>query len=244
MKVSQSREANKRRTPSVCALPRAGFDTFMRPMESLIAPELEQYVHDHTKARPPLFDELRDVTYAKMSSPNMQVGRVEGTLLKLLAASIGAKRALEIGTFTGYSGLCIAEALPDDGALVTCDVDPKATEIARSFFDRSPHGKKITIELRPALETIAKLSGPFDFVFVDADKENYVNYYEAVLPKLRVGGLLVADNTLWSGEVVGPKNDPATKAIRALNDRVQADPRVENVLLAVRDGMMIARRVS
>jgi caffeoyl-CoA O-methyltransferase len=213
-------------------------------MKPLVDPALDRYIHDHTRPRPALFDELRDVTYAEMSSPQMQVGRVEGTFLKLLVASMGARRVLEIGTFTGFSALSMAEGLPDDGTLITCDVDPKATTIARSFFDRSPHGKKITIKLGDARATLGELAktGPFDFAFIDADKENYLAYYEAIVPMLRQGGLVAADNTLWSGRVVNPESD-SDRAICAYNDRVTSDPRVENVLLGVRDGLMLARKL-
>jgi caffeoyl-CoA O-methyltransferase len=214
-------------------------------MQPLLSPAIEQYVHDHTRPRPSLFDELREVTYAKMKDPEMQVGRVEGAFLKTLVALAGARRVLEVGTFTGFSTLSMAEGLPDDGELVTCDIDPTATAIAQSFFDRSPHGKKIKIELGPALASIAKLpAAPIDLAFIDADKENYVGYYEAIVPRLKMGGLLVADNTLWSGKVVLQNEDPPTRAIRAFNDHVQKDPRVENVLLSVRDGIMLARRIA
>jgi caffeoyl-CoA O-methyltransferase len=147
---------------------------------------------------------------------------------------------LEIGTFTGYSALMMAEGLPGDGRLVTCEINPKAAEIARRYFAKSPHGHKIEIRLGAALETIATLAEPLDIVFIDADKTNYLNYYEACVPLLRPGGLIVADNVLWSGKVIDP-NDDDTRAIVAFNERVQADPRVENVCLTVRDGMMLAR---
>lgn len=214
-------------------------------MIKLLSPEIDRYVHDHTRARPPIFDELREVTYASMTDPQMQVGRVEGTLLKVLVALIGARRVLEIGTFTGYSGLCMAEALPDDGELITCDRDPEATRVARAFFDRTPHGKKITIKLGDALETVRGMTAgqTFDMAFIDADKERYGDYYEEIVPRLRPGGLIAADNTLWSGEVVAPETASA-RAIDAFNKRVAADPRVENVLLSVRDGLMLARKVA
>jgi caffeoyl-CoA O-methyltransferase len=157
---------------------------------------------------------------------------------------MGARRVIEIGTFTGYSGLSMAEALPDEGELITCDIDPHATRIAREFFDKSPHGKKITIRLGDALETLRGLpsSQPFDLAFIDADKERYVDYYDALVPLIRPNGLIVADNTLWSGKVVDPQ-DASTRAIVAFNARVTADPRVENVLLSVRDGVMLARKL-
>jgi len=213
-------------------------------MDRILAPELDVYIEAHTRARPALFDELREATYASMQFPHMQVGRVEGGFLKMLCALLGARRVLEIGTFTGYSGLCMAEALPDDGEILTLDRDPEATRIARSFFDRSPHGKKITIRLGDALETVRSLptDPPFDLVFIDADKERYPDYFEAVLPLLRKGGLLVADNTLWSGRVLAPEH-ASDHAICRFNDLVTKDPRVENVLLSIRDGMMLARKL-
>jgi caffeoyl-CoA O-methyltransferase len=205
--------------------------------------EIEEYAHAHTRPRPALLDELRDVTYATMQHPHMQVGRIEGALLKMLCALMGARRVLEIGTFTGFSALSMAEALPDDGELVTCDNDPKAVEIARSFFDRSPHGSKIRVALGDALDTVRALPDdpPFDLAFIDADKERYPAYYEAILPRLRRGGLVVADNTLWSGRVLAPAVE-TDRSIAAFNRLVTDDPRVENVLLPVRDGVMLARK--
>ncbi len=207
---------------------------------TLLDPALDQYTHEHTSPRAPLFDALREVTYASMKSPGMQVGRVEGALLALLCRLMGARRVLEVGTFTGFSALSMAEALPDDGELITCDVDPEATAIARSFFDRSPHGHKIQIRLGAGLETIRALPDvPFDLAFIDADKPGYTDYYEAILPRLRTGGLIIADNTLWSGKVLAPEAE-SDHAIVRFNAHVNADPRVENVLLSVRDGMMLA----
>ena len=141
--------------------------------------------------------------------------------------------------FTGYSGLMMAEGLPEDGRLITCDVDPKAEAIARRYFAESPHGHKIEIRMGPALDTLRTIKGPIDMAFIDADKENYPDYYEACLGLLRPGGLIVADNVLWSGRVLKPE-DESTRAIVAFNERVQADQRVENVCLTVRDGMMLA----
>jgi caffeoyl-CoA O-methyltransferase len=153
----------------------------------------------------------------------------------------GARRILEIGMFTGYSALMMAEGLPEGGELITCDVDPKAERIAREAFSRNPHGKKITIRMGPALTTIGALQGDFDLVFIDADKQNYPAYWEALVPRVKSGGLIVADNVLWSGKVVeAGVQDEETRAIRTFNDRVQADARVENVLLSVRDGMMLS----
>jgi caffeoyl-CoA O-methyltransferase len=210
-------------------------------MERLVSEAIERYAEMRTEPLDPLLEELREVTYKEMSDPQLQVGRVEGTFLKLLVALSGARRALEIGMFTGYSGLMIAAGLPEDGTLVTCDVDPKAEAVARRFFARSPHGRKIAVRMGPALETISTLRTPIDFVFLDADKQNYPNYYEAVLPLMPAGGLLVADNVLWSGKVLDPK-EATDRAIVAFNDRVAADTRVEKVLLTVRDGMTLVRK--
>jgi caffeoyl-CoA O-methyltransferase len=210
-------------------------------MDLIIPEPIDRYAEEHSDAVDPLFDELREETYRSMASPQMQVGRLEGSFLKMLVRLSRARRALEIGMFTGYSGLMIAAGLPDDGELITCDVNPEAEKIAKRYFEKSPHGPKIRIRMGPALETIRTLSGPFEFVFLDADKENYSNYYDAVLPLIPSGGLLVADNVLWSGKVLDPK-EPSDRAIVAFNDKVAADSRVEKVLVTVRDGMLLVRR--
>ncbi|HJQ27063.1 MAG TPA: class I SAM-dependent methyltransferase [Blastocatellia bacterium] len=200
---------------------------------------VEQFAHDHTKPESERFRRLRDETYREMQSPQMQVGRIEGQFLKMLVRLVGARRVLEIGMFTGYSALMMAEGLPDDGRLITCDVNPKAEAIARRYFDESGHGHKIEIRMGPALDTIKALTGPLDLVFIDADKTNYSNYYEAVMPLVRPGGLIVADNVLWSGRVLDPQDDDS-RAIVEFDKRVTEDPRVESVCLTVRDGMMLA----
>lgn len=208
---------------------------------TLVPRSIEEYAQSHSEPPGPLLEALREETYARMRSPQMQVGALEGGFLRLLVRLSGARRVLELGTFTGYSALCMAEGLPEDGELITCDVDPDAVTMARRYWERSPHGHKIHPRLGPALQTLAHLSGPFDLVFIDADKQNYTAYYEAALPLLRHGGLVVADNTLWSGRVLHPEsaND---HAIVAFNDHVARDARVEKVLLTVRDGMTLARK--
>jgi caffeoyl-CoA O-methyltransferase len=210
-------------------------------MDRIVPDAIDAYAEQHSDEVEPLFDELRAETFARMESPQMQVGRLEGRFLHLLVKLTSARRVLEIGMFTGYSALMMASALPDDGELVTCDIDPAAEAIARRYFDRHPHGKKIAIRMGPALDTLASLSGPLDLVFIDADKGNYVSYYEAVLPLLRPGGLIVADNTLWSGKVVAPQTE-VEQAIARFNDHVARDARVDKVLLTVRDGMTLARK--
>jgi len=203
-----------------------------------IRDDVEQFAYDHTKPESDIFRRLRDETYRDMEYAQMQVGRMEGQLLKMLVRLSGARRILEIGMFTGYSGLMMAEGLPDDGHLITCDVNPKAQAVARRYFAESPHGRKIEIRMGPALDTIRTLSGPFDMVFIDADKHNYSNYYDAVMPLVRPGGLIAVDNVLWSGRVVNPPDDE-TRAIVAFDEKVQADLQVENVCLTVRDGVML-----
>ena len=211
---------------------------------TLLPPAIAAYVRAHTTGEAPLFAELRDETVATLAAPQMQIGAVEGALLRLLVQLSGARSILEIGTYSGYSALAMASALPDGGALVTCDVDPTATAVARRYFDRSGHGHKITVRLGPALTTIAELAAAgrrFDLVFIDADKESYVRYWDAVLPLVPVGGLIIADNTLWSGKVLDPR-EPSDHGIVAFNAHVARDPRVEHVLLSVRDGVMLARK--
>lgn len=207
-------------------------------MLRLVDEAIENYAYQHATEESELFQRLREETYAEMEYPQMQVGRIEGNFLKMLVRLTGARRILELGMFTGYSALMMAEGLSDDGRIITCDVNPKAEAVARRYFSESGLGNKIEIRMGPALETIKTLEGPIDMVFIDADKQNYSNYYEAVLPLLKSGGLIVADNVLWSGRVLAPSDDD-TRAIVAFNDLVQADPRVENVMLTVRDGMTL-----
>ena len=208
-------------------------------MDRFIDAAVEQFAHDHTEPETDLYVRLREETYRVMQWPEMQVDVIEGRFLQMLVRLSGAKSILELGMFTGYSALMMAEALPEDGHLVTCEIDPKAEAIARRYFAESSHGNKITIRMGPALDTIKTLADPLDLVFIDADKVNYSNYYEACLPLLKSGGLVVADNVLWSGKVVDPK-DADDHAIVAFNRLVQSDPRVKNVCLTVRDGMMLA----
>lgn len=210
-------------------------------MLTLVPENVETYAAEHTTAEEALLSELARETKARMKMWVMQVGRIEGAFLKMLVQLTGAKRVVELGMFTGYSALMMAAGLPDDGKLITCDVDPECEKIAREFFARSPHGKKIEVRMGPGLDTLKSLSGPLDMAFVDADKENYGNYYEELLRLLKPGGLIVADNTLWSGRVLDPK-ESSDKALAAFNERVKADPRVEHVLLTVRDGMMLVRK--
>jgi caffeoyl-CoA O-methyltransferase len=209
----------------------------------IVGEQIEEYAEAHTTPPPPLLAELAEETRATLSSPQMLTGTIEGRLLELLVYALKPRRVLELGTYSGYSALSMAAALPRDGHIDTCEVDERHAEVARRYIARSPHANRISVHVGPALETIERLGGDFDFVFVDADKENYGNYYDALLPRLAAGGLMAFDNTLWSGRVVDPDDDSeATSSIVELNDRISRDERVVAVMLTVRDGVTLVRR--
>jgi caffeoyl-CoA O-methyltransferase len=210
----------------------------------IVDPEVEAYAAAHTTAPDAHLLKVAEATQeAEGWLSQMMVGALEGRFLEFLVFATRARRVLEIGTFTGYSALSMASALPPDGRIITCEFDPKRAEMARRHFDASAHADRIDVRVGPAVDTIASLDGPFDLVFIDADKPNYINYFEAVLPKLADDGLIAADNTLWSGRVVDPADeDEGTVAIRAFNDHVVADPRVVCAQLTVRDGVTLIRK--
>jgi caffeoyl-CoA O-methyltransferase len=209
----------------------------MTPLSSVT---VEGYVDAHTTPLEPLLVELHEATYGEMSSPQMIAGPVLGQLLRFLVRMVAPRLAVEIGTFTGYSALAMAGGLPAGGRLVTCELSPERADFARSWFARSPLGDRIDLRVGPALETIATLDDPVDFVFIDADKDGYTGYYEAVVPKLSPSGLIVVDNTLRDGDVAEPMDD-GDRAMAAFNAHVHADPRTENVTLTVRDGVTVIR---
>jgi caffeoyl-CoA O-methyltransferase len=209
----------------------------------IVEPRVEEYAEAHSSPADDLFERLAAETREKTEIPEMMMGATEGRLFGVLVRTIHARRILEVGTFTGYSSISMALALPDDGRVITTDVNEETTAIARRYAEEAGVAERIDFRIAPGLETIAGLEGPFDLVFIDADKENYVNYYEATLPLLAANGLMIVDNALWSGAVADPENDSeTTRAIRALNDRILEDPRVDNVLLTVRDGMNLVWR--
>ncbi|MDP9231250.1 MAG: class I SAM-dependent methyltransferase [Actinomycetota bacterium] len=212
-------------------------------MSFIVPEEIEAYAAAHTTPPEELLAELAEETKATLRSPQMLTGPIEGRLLELLVHGIEAKRVLELGTYSGYSSLSMAAGLAEDGHIDTCEVDEKHAEVARRYIERSQYADRITVHLGPALETIERLGGQFDFIFIDADKENYGAYYEALLPRLTPHGLMAIDNTLWSGRVLDESDDSAdTRAIRELNDRIASDPRVVAVQLTVRDGVTLIRR--
>ncbi len=206
----------------------------------LIDERIDAYCRDASSVEPP---ELQAVARATACLPGSQMltGRIEGRLLKMLAGLVRAKRVLEIGTFTGYSALSLAEGLPDDGRVITCELDPTHVAIARRHFAASPHGRKVDLRVGRAIDTIATLSGPFELVFIDADKPSYPQYWRAAAELVAVGGVIVVDNALWSGQVLDPRDDES-RAIAETNRLIAADARFEHVLLSVRDGVHLARR--
>jgi predicted O-methyltransferase YrrM len=215
-------------------------------MDTIVPTAIEEYCLAHSSGPAPLLDELQTYTKQNLAYAQMLIGPLEAAFLQMLVRLTGTRRILEVGTFSGYSALAMAEALPDDGEIFTCEIDPKHAEVAQRYFARSPHGKKISLRLGPALRTIDALTDarPLDFVFLDADKENYINYYERVLPRLKTGGLIVADNVLWSGEVLEATStaDEPTRAIIEFNDLVRRDPRVECAMVPLRDGVSLIRK--
>lgn len=208
---------------------------------NLVSEAIEQYVLGHSHVPGEWLQKLECKTREAMAMPQMLVGPLEGAFLRMLVQLTNAKRVLEIGTFTGYSALAMAEGLPPDGQLITCDIDREATALAREFWLRSPHGHKIQLKLGKALDSLAKLPGKFDLVFIDADKENYLAYWEWAVPRVPSNGLIVVDNVLWSGRVLNPQ-EPTDHAIHLFNEKVMQDRRVEIVMLPVRDGVTLARK--
>lgn len=205
--------------------------------------QIDAYAADHSTPDSKLLEKVANETRTSMEDSSMMVGPVEGRLLEFLVRMSGARRVLEIGTFTGYSALSMAAGLPHDGRIVTCEIDPQTAAIARRHFESSPWAEQIKLRVGPALDTLATLDGPFDFVFLDADKESYRNYYDAVLPLLSDDGLVAVDNVLRSGRVLDDTDEsPGTRAVVAFNDFVRHDPRVECVMLTVRDGLTLLRR--
>jgi caffeoyl-CoA O-methyltransferase len=210
---------------------------------SFIVPEpIEAYAESRTTPPPSWLVAVAEETRASLAGPQMMTGPLEGRFLEMLVFALKAQLVLEIGTFSGYGSLSMAAGLPIGGRIITCDLDPMAIEVAKRHIASSPHAGLIDVREGPALDTIASLDGPFDFVFIDADKPNYINYYEAVVPKLSPLGMIAADNVLWSGRVIDPAaDDDNTRAIKAFNDHVAADPRVTCVMTTVRDGVTLMR---
>jgi caffeoyl-CoA O-methyltransferase len=210
---------------------------------NLVDQKIEEYAQRHGDSESPLLKELREETYAHMDLPQMLSGPMQGQVLKQIASIIQANRILEVGMFTGYSALCFAEGMAEGGTIMTMDLNPQAISIARKYFERSSYAKQITIMEGTALESLKVIDPkpPFDLVFIDADKGNYLNYYQAVLPMVRKGGVILVDNVLWSGRVLHPESD-MDKAIVDFNSHIKSDNRVSKVMLPVRDGIFVLQK--
>jgi len=212
-------------------------------MNRLVSADIEAYAQAHSIPESNLCRALREETQRRMESPQMIVGPLEGAFLKMMTQLVQATSVLEIGMFTGYSTLCFAEALPANGTVLTCEIDEESAALARQYFARSPIGKKIEVRMGPALDTMRNLKAPFDLIFIDADKINYVNYYRRALDLLSPRGVILIDNVLWDGDVLKqPAPDEKTAAIQELNRVVATDPRVSAVLVTIRDGVLVVRK--
>jgi caffeoyl-CoA O-methyltransferase len=209
-------------------------------MKALVLPEIEAYAETHSAPESETCRALREETYRTMELPQMVVGPLEGAFLKMMAQLVRAKHVLEVGMFTGYSALCFAEVLPEDGRVITCEIDAVPAALARKYFAKSPHGRKIEIRMGPALETVREFAGPFDLIFIDADKVHYVDYYRRALELIAPTGVILIDNVLWSGDVLlQPPPDRSTAVIQELNRLVASDQRVSAVLVTIRDGVLV-----
>ena len=206
--------------------------------------KIEEFVLKYTDSETDILKKLNHETYSKMLMPRMLSGQLQGRVLSMLSKMIKPKNILEIGTFTGYSAICLAEGLSENGKIYTIDINEELETMATKYFQESGISHKINFMIGDAMQLIPKLNVKFDLVFIDADKENYSNYYDLVFPHLNQGGYIIADNVLWSGKVVEDKSnwDAETAAIVAYSEKINADNRVENVLFPIRDGLMIARK--
>lgn len=208
-----------------------------------ISHELEDYIEQHSQKEPELLAALNKETYQKVLLPRMLSGHFQGRVLSMLSKLIRPLNILEIGTYTGYSALCLCEGMQENGTLHTIDIKEELLDLQRKYFDKSPWGNQIVQYLGEAIEIIPSLDLKFDLVFIDADKENYINYFELIIPKMNKGGIILSDNVLWSGKVLEPlqPNDLSTKIILEYNELLKNDPRVETVLLPIRDGLTVSR---
>lgn len=204
---------------------------------------LQNYADSHTSQEPDYLQELNRETWLKVLQPRMLSGHYQGRALSMLSKLVSPSRILEIGTYTGYSALCLAEGLREDGTLVTLEVNGELEDMCKRYFAKSPYEPQIDMRIGQALDLIPAVEGPIDLVFIDADKENYINYYKLILPKMRRGGIILADNVLWSGRVTDENEDEReTVGLREFSKFVQADDSVENLLLTLRDGLMVIRK--
>jgi predicted O-methyltransferase YrrM len=208
----------------------------------LVSDDINAYAEAHSAKESPVLKELRERTFAEMELPQMVSGHLQGRILSLFSRLVQPKQILEIGTFTGYSAICLAEGLAPGGVLHTMDIDPEISAFATTYFQKAGLSDRITAHVGNAVDVVKALPGPFNLVFIDADKENYSNYFDLVIDKVPAGGLIIADNVLWSGKVLEAEKDEETAALDAYNRKIMADPRVNPVLLPVRDGLMVVQK--
>ena len=208
-----------------------------------LSEDLEDYVTAHSQNEPELLAQLNKETYQKILLPRMLSGHFQGRVLSMLSKLVRPTSILEIGTYTGYATLCLCEGMQENGTVNTIDIKEELVDFQRKYFDKSPWGSQIVQHLGEAVDIIPTLETKFDLVFIDADKENYLNYYELIVPKMNKGGIILSDNVLWSGKVVEPlkEGDLSTKILLEYNQRLKNDPRVETVLLPIRDGLTVSR---
>ena len=209
---------------------------------NFISDQLQQYIDDHSMEESDLLKALDRETHQKVLQPRMLSGSYQGRLLALLAKMIGPKKILEVGTYTGYATLCMAEGLTTGGSIDTIDHNEELADMQRRYFDQSPYGSQIVQHLGEAKDILKTLAGPYDLVFLDADKENYPHYFDLIIDKLEPGGILLSDNVLWSGKVLEKATDEATSALQEYNHKINTDVRVETVVLPIRDGLTITRK--
>jgi len=206
---------------------------------------LDKYVVEHTSLENDLLKKIQRETHLNVLQPRMLSGPFQGRFLSLISSLIQPNKILEIGTYTGYSALCLAEGLSKSGTLITIDINDEIEERVKGYFQESSFADQLTLKIGPALSIIPQLQHEFDLVFIDADKKNYINYYNEIFPKVRVGGLIIADNVLWSGKVVDQNaQDSDTQLLRDFNLLIQEDARVSNILLPIRDGLMVVRKIT
>lgn len=208
----------------------------------IFSQEILDYSELMTSGETPVLRELREYCFANFADKAMLSGFFQGRLLSMFSHMIRPKVVLEIGTYLGYSALCLAEGLAEDGKVITLDIQEDSNAVARRFVGQSPYRDQIEFHLGPAADIIPKLEGTFDLVFIDADKPNYSNYYDLVIDRLNPSGFIIADNVLWSGKVLDKDQDESTQALAEFNRKVHSDPGVENILLPVRDGLMVTRK--
>ena len=204
---------------------------------------IQKYISDISQSESPILKELNRYTNSKVILPRMLSGHVQGRFLSMISKLVNPEIIVEVGTYTGYSCLCLAEGLKKNGKIITIEKDEEFASIAKKFFDRSNYKEKISLLIEDATKAIENISEKIDLAFIDADKVNYTKYYDMLFPKLKIGGLIVADNVLWSGKVTEDVSDNETQSIKNFNTKVKIDERVENLIVGIRDGIMVCQKI-